>query len=375
MVDVLESDQWHSSQVVVTLRAGGKKPIFPPAPTRQRRNMRSRSIPLLVGITILSLAGCAGGGTETPSSADSLSTAGKSTATESMTIPQIVLSEAIPEKNQERWVLPTDVYSGRPLGTFVIDAQIVDTVQCMNANGYPDYPLHIKLFRPENTVYPWGANAPIFNERIAAEFGYRLGGETTEAFIPGVSVPERQLMPAAFGEQLDTCETQSLEKLHPEMAQYIAELEKLGTLSENPQVLAEENASIQAQLNQLRVDTQQPALVTAAEKWRECMAPLGIADLPETPWANASPEVMPPSLLNEWHWETGGMPSADEVRVATHDAQCRRSSGWFDALYEETWKVHEEFVRNHQSELTPILEDYKRQVQVATEVYKNYGAK
>lgn len=80
----------------------------------------------------------------------------------------------------------------------------------------------------------------------------------------------------------------------------------------------------------------QPAVQEAAVKWRECMAPLGIPDLPQ------NPQLMPPvSKGMEWFANGplfGGEPVEEERQVAVHDSQCRASSNyteqWYNALYD-----------------------------------------
>ncbi|MFC7581690.1 hypothetical protein ACFQ23_06280 [Schaalia naturae] len=113
---------------------------------------------------------------------------------------------------------------------------------------------------------------------------------------------------------------------------------------------AAEAAADPTNLNVWFVDTSVPRLQEAAARWRECMAPLGIVDLPSEPW---DPDTRPPqSLQDRWGWESAGdAASADEIQVATHDAQCRRDSGWFDTLYDESWNQEEAFIAEHKAEL------------------------
>lgn len=283
-----------------------------------------------------------------------------------------IFSEEIPEKDQKRWVMPTDIYTGRVLGKLASDAEIVGTVQCMRASGYPDYPLHIKLFQPEDAVMPWGASNKIFNEEIAAKYGYRMDGNGD--YVEGVTLPDPATMPPEFDQTWKRCTMEAARRVRPhEVAQI--EKEKAEGLPETEaeiQAAAEKaQQSIGSKLNRLGSDPTLPQLLDAAARWRECMAPLGIPDLPERPWRNVS-RRMPESLQIRWQWETSGQPSADEIAVATHDAACRRSSGWFDALYEAEWAVREEFVNTHRDELAPIVEEQRAQAKAALEVLAAY---
>ena len=89
------------------------------------------------------------------------------------------------------------------------------------------------------------------------------------------------------------------------------------------------------------------------------MSPLGIADLPARPWVFMNPGEAPESLMNQWEWRPTGQASADEIRVASHDAQCRESSGWSERFYDAEWKLHSEFIANNKAEIEKILEENK----------------
>lgn len=296
-------------------------------------------------------------------------------------IPQIVLSDALPQKNQDRWVLPTDTYRGRAVGNYVENAKIVAEVHCMQQKGYADFPLHIKLFQPEDEVYPWGSNKKIFNEGIASRFGYRLDG--TNSYVEGAPPPDTyaSTLGGDAEQHLEQCRESAMQRITPDEYEALKkEMQRVSSLKEIPQTEEEARAVLgedlrsdaERQLGRLALDRQQPVLLDAAQKWRECMAPLGIADLPEFPWETASYDL-PISLQDRWNWDTGGTPSQEEVQYAVHDANCRRSSGWFDTLYEEEWKLREEFVTAHRAELAPLLERQRQHVKNATEVYLENG--
>jgi hypothetical protein len=73
----------------------------------------------------------------------------------------------------------------------------------------------------------------------------------------------------------------------------------------------------------------------AARRWRECMAPLGIADLPR------GPENMPSDSQRERFEATrkaDGTAGIEEIEMAVEDAKCRGSSGWSTAMYQEEWE-------------------------------------
>ena len=115
------------------------------------------------------------------------------------------------------------------------------------------------------------------------------------------------------------------------------------------------NIPIESQLNRFTVDTSSPQLQEAAAQWRTCMAPQGIADLPQEPWATEIRREMPESLQTRLNFQLTGQPSADEIAVATADAQCRESSGWTSLLYEATWNQQAAFIAAHKAEIDTVV--------------------
>ena len=98
-----------------------------------------------------------------------------------------------------------------------------------------------------------------------------------------------------------------------------------------------------------------PAVHEAEEKWRQCMVPLGIADLP----SDATPTNGLPtdSQYEQWGlnqdvapWEIPP-PGQDEIKAAIHDAECRDSSGWTDARYEAEWNAEIDYLTRNYREL------------------------
>lgn len=78
---------------------------------------------------------------------------------------------------------------------------------------------------------------------------------------------------------------------------------------------------------------QDDAVVAAAARWRSCMAPSGVRDLP------ASPAEMPSeSVRRQFGTDIGSTPVQDaEVAVAERDVACQASSGYRRALYDAEW--------------------------------------
>ncbi|WP_336248719.1 hypothetical protein [Stomatohabitans albus] len=94
------------------------------------------------------------------------------------------------------------------------------------------------------------------------------------------------------------------------------------------------------------------------DAWKTCMAPLGIADLPD------SPLEMPPASLDE-HWynnqvDTNPMThaaSAEELSVAKADATCRESSGYNRAMYDVSWSMLQDYVNENKDILLEELKN------------------
>lgn len=89
--------------------------------------------------------------------------------------------------------------------------------------------------------------------------------------------------------------------------------------------------------------TRDPAVLSAAEAWRECMAPLGIPDLPVSP---VSGEGLPTSSMaatfglvvdGRSNEERTRSQRAEEIKVAVFDAECRDTTGFSEALYQAEW--------------------------------------
>jgi len=232
------------------------------------------------------------------------------------------------KKDPTTWSLPFDRVYGGPLLRLQVYASDILVDQCMSNAGFDDFEVLTISSAPFPETQPHG-NATLFNVEIAQKYGYRMAPD------PGYK-PSRENIdlhgggyydnkPEAFKNQLYTCQDE-------------VQLELSGPRP-TAEVPVDEggNIPIESQLNRFTVDTSSPQLQEAAAQWRTCMAPQGIADLPQEPWATEIRREMPESLQTRLNFQLTGQPSADEIAVATADAQCRESSGWTSLLYEATW--------------------------------------
>lgn len=245
-------------------------------------------------------------------------------------------------KDPAHWTMPTDPYSEATISD--LEAQARDTLRkpCMVKAGYTDFEIRTDASAPLPPTLAADGVTQVFNESVASRYGYRMAPNPRDLLADKVEAAGGSLwdnQPQEFWDALNTCD---------------AEADKqLGSSSQEDQD-AEGGATsaLSSQLNQLAVDLRGPALTKTASTWRDCMAPLGIVDLPSQPWTPGSPP--PQSLATQWSWQTTGQPSAEELTIAAKDAACRRSSGWQDALYEAEWNARQDFVTKHQAELTTL---------------------
>ncbi|WP_336250441.1 hypothetical protein [Stomatohabitans albus] len=94
-------------------------------------------------------------------------------------------------------------------------------------------------------------------------------------------------------------------------------------------------------------DAEPPILKDTITKWKECMKPLGIPDLPDTPF-----EMPTQSLSDKWYDKpdettTFPPPPADELVIAKQDAECRQSSGFYQTYYDVQWGLLQDYVKEN----------------------------
>jgi len=87
-------------------------------------------------------------------------------------------------------------------------------------------------------------------------------------------------------------------------------------------------------------------VLEAAKLWKECMKPIGVADLPTSPADMPSPSLS--ADVNELH------ASAREKTVAVADVKCRESSGYAEALYQAEWRLQLVLMEQNADELTRV---------------------
>ncbi|WP_371173883.1 hypothetical protein [Buchananella felis] len=209
--------------------------------------------------------------------------------------------------------------------------------KCINARGVSYVPRW-------NSSAPFAEDTPggiyadrLFNEPIARKYGYRPAPDpqnpwTEEQLRAGDGLVGQPEVREAWDQCMPTA-NQEFEK-------------RFG----GPPFDTSNNFPAWGELNRMGPDKNSPEALAAAQRWRECMAPLGISDLPEQPFAKTRYHI-PETLQQRFDWYPGGQPGAEEIEYAVHDAQCRASSGWDQTLYEDEWAQQEAFVNAHRAEL------------------------
>ena len=113
------------------------------------------------------------------------------------------------------------------------------------------------------------------------------------------------------------------------------------------------------------------ALDAPVRRWRECMEPLGIADLPASPLRG-----MPPPSLSERFGLGGnseGGPSSEEIRIAVADAECRESSGLSQELYTLEFEAQLRHVAANEEELERIRASVEADAALVKAILAEHG--
>lgn len=278
---------------------------------------------ILVPLTVLALAGC--------SSSDETE------------VSQVISPDGLVQADISRWSLPTDPYVTYPsqLELYAIELATSDCMatlgQHFEAVSYPIDP------PPSEGLNPAGHR--LFNQSIAGKYGYH-------------EAPD----PVQYGQRLRARDRES--------EQYGEQWEK-DRAHCSDQVLATPPFPIRMQpiIQTIGLSgADEKHVRSAAVRWRDCMKPLGIPDLPEDPAFMPSDSLAERfGLLNEdpinAQEAVPGAVSDEEIRIASADAECRESSGYQASYYEAEWHSDFTYVEEHLPELTAALEEQKRQIE------------
>jgi len=312
--------------------------------------LKKSILPALGFLCALSLASCSSGDTneENVSGAES---GGRETiapaALDEVPPDGSMSKDGLVKKDIKTGVLPTDPYR-------IVDVRIRDYAidiaidKCMKEEGL-SYPV---------TVFDWNdPSAPQFNlpgisglltVEKAETYGYHYPPNEYRKRLRESSTQRNELLQdPAWTSTHDAC----YEKVFSEEP-FVGEDEVASDLAPNIDGVAE-----------------LPELRDAAAKWTECMAPLGIADLPETPMiADSVAQKFGLYTPDEAEGMVADNVDSEEIEIAVADAKCRASSGYEQLQYDAYWNGAEEIIAKNSAEYSARLEAISAQNQK----YKDY---
>lgn len=244
------------------------------------------------------------------------------------------LSDAtLPEQNRTLWVMPLDQY-------MVTQSQVkreaylhaLLSQSCISEQGFE----HTVPSPNLSDDSGFGVRNR-FDPGVASEFGYHSPVVVTDADDAWTEYTRRPMsddeLQALDGCVRDVMADSSVPKWTSKDLDYAPGIAQAAVLG------AVEDATVSS----------------AAEKWIECMAPLGISDLP------ASPSEMPSeSMRASYGWATFAEVDSTppitpaEIADAEFDAGCRETSGYSEALYQAEWSRQVELLKSNEAALEDL---------------------
>lgn len=235
------------------------------------------------------------------------------------------------ERDIEHWALPLDAYHHPMWDTELDSAYTLFFFPCMADKGF-DLGERPPATYPFQGVTVTRSNRLLFSLAIAQQFGY-VGPES----------PEPPQPPADVLASLDTPQGKAARTACSDAAR--------------DEVPVRPTSGLLSSLEQAAYDTAaaSPAALRASVEWRGCMAPLGIADLPD--W----PEEMPSDSMTERFRRAPeriehGTAGVEEIELAVKDAECREQTGWFEELYNAEWDTQLELIERNEDALQHIAD-------------------
>ncbi|WP_194949386.1 hypothetical protein [Actinomyces trachealis] len=213
----------------------------------------------------------------------------------------------------------------------------------MKGSGYEFEPLVYDWNEPRSPISNH-VGRRLFNEQIASQYGYHTGPASPYKLKMRAQLDSFAAQSQRWVEQWDSCSAQ--------------------VFAEEPFSSMYSSSGVYFTSNVTNDEVEQ-----AVGKWRECMAPLGVSDLPD------SPEDMPSDSLAQKFGLDAADPvngiestsvSGEEIKTAIHDARCQQSSGYRQAYYQAEWDSDQAIVSGNKD----ALEARRQQVQTNTEELK-----
>lgn len=219
-------------------------------------------------------------------------------------------------QQRAQWALPLDPYIASPVTTVITDyAENLLIEQCMTAEGI-DWPIPRMDVSTLGSATMSPSGRTLLTQEGAQQYGYH-----SDPILPTAVAAQ---MTALGARQLDATESAAID----------------GCVATARQTLPlPQTDQLGAQLANQALSTaeQEPSVQEAAGRWRTCMAPQGVSDLPEAPQADGggmpTDSMIATFGIDDPRTEAG----AAEIALAVADQSCRTSSGYDDALYAAEW--------------------------------------
>jgi hypothetical protein len=210
------------------------------------------------------------------------------------------------DRNQRLYALPLDQFAFADIGASDYAGNLL-VQSCMRKRGY-DWPIPAYDPHAARSATWNSAGRRLFDAEIARTYGYHLAPSGQSSDAEAIRLNSRQLT-AGESAAKDAC---------------IARVRRTLPAPDSDLVGSLASAAYEA----AKADD---ATLASAARWHDCMAPVGISDLPDVPSRMPSP-----SLGRRFGLDSGmaGSPSPKEVRIATADARCRDSSGYAKTMYD-----------------------------------------
>jgi hypothetical protein len=223
----------------------------------------------------------------------------------------------LPEKNIDQWVMPLDQYSTISNDRASVYAENLLVQPCMEAAGFSWTVPWRDVHRTDGPSWS-AAGSRITNLDLAMKWGYHLAPATDASFAANKAFfDEKSSISAAEDRAFTKC--------------LLAARKVLPLLPGSTQVPSSYvMAAWQGAMKEAPV-------VAAAARWRECMIPAGIPDLPESPRYMPSPSVVQRFNITFEKSTEPPTVSEDEIALATQDETCSRSSLYAKTFYDTEW--------------------------------------
>ncbi|GIG20838.1 hypothetical protein Cch01nite_15620 [Cellulomonas chitinilytica] len=221
--------------------------------------------------------------------------------------------ESMFTKNVAHWVMPLDSFVLAPESPKQSTARWALVRTCMVDKGHTDYPAPPYSSDVDSQTRN-SSSRILFDGPRAARWGYRDEPIVDPDVLQAAHAQLDAIADAAPAD-FESCDDSAADAMGPP-PQSTLDVAAVG-------------------VGAYAAAKQDPAVLAAVDTWKKCMAPQGVVDLPDDPYAMPSD-----SLRTRFGWSSDARPSqagADEIAVATADAACRESSGFTQVRYDAEW--------------------------------------